>query len=104
MPGGTTRRVGLAIALSAALLWAVPYFDQGVTLGFGDTALILGLAVLAARPHLAQQVDTIALFAAIFGAVIAFFEMLTGQLPVAAAWLVAVYCRRPPGPGAERAD
>ena len=88
--GGTTRRVGLAIALSAALLWAVPYFDQGVTLGFGDTALILGLAVLAAQPHLARHVDTMALFAALFGAVIAFFEMLTGQLPVAAAWLIAV--------------
>lgn len=88
--GGTTRRVGLAITLSAALLWAVPYFDQGFTFGFGDAALIFGLAVLAAQPHLARHVDTIAPFAAIFGAVIAFFEMLTGQLPVAAAWLVAV--------------
>jgi hypothetical protein len=88
--GRTTRRVGLAITLSAAFLWAVPYFDQGFTFGLGDAALIFGLVVLAARPHLAQQVDTIAPFAAIFGAVIAFFEMLTGQLPVAAAWLVAV--------------
>ena len=46
--------------------------------------------MLAAQPHLARHVDSIAPFAAIFGAVIAFFEMLTGQLPVAAAWLVAV--------------
>ncbi len=88
--GGTTRRVGLAIVASAALLWAIPYFDQGFTFGFGDAALMFGLAILVARPHLAGRADTIGAFAARFGAVIAFFDMLTGQLPVAAVWLVAV--------------
>jgi hypothetical protein len=88
--GRASRWVGLAIALAAALLWAVPYFDPGFTFGFGDAAVLLGLAVLAARPHLALNVATLVPYAAGFGAVVVFFEMLTGQLPVAAAWLVAV--------------
>jgi hypothetical protein len=88
--GRAFRRVGLAIALAATLLWAVPYFDPGFTFGFGDAAVLLGLAGLAARPHIALNVATLVPFAAGFGAVVVFFEMLTGQLPVAAAWLVAV--------------
>jgi hypothetical protein len=88
--GRASRWVGLAIALAAALLWAVPYFDPGFTFGFGDAAVLLGLAVVAARPHLALNVATLVPYAAGFGAVVVFFEMLTGQLPVAAAWLVAV--------------
>jgi hypothetical protein len=88
--GRASRWVGLAIALAAALLWAVPYFDPGFTFGFGDAAVLLGLAVLAARPRLALNVATLVPYAAGFGAVVVFFEMLTGQLPVAAAWLVAV--------------
>jgi hypothetical protein len=88
--GRASRCVGLAIALAAALLWAVPYFDPGFTFGFGDAAVLLGLAVVAARPHLALNVATLVPYAAGFGAVVVFFEMLTGQLPVAAAWLVAV--------------
>jgi hypothetical protein len=88
--GKASRRVGLAIGLAATLLWAVPYFDPGFTFGFDAAAVLLGLAVLAARPHIALNVATLAPYAAGFGAVVVFFEMLTGQLPVAAAWLVAV--------------
>jgi len=87
--GAASRRVGVAIALAAGLFWAVPYFDPGFTFGFGDAALLLGLAVLAVRPSLALRIQSIVPFAAGFGAVIVFFEMLTGQLPVAAAWLMA---------------
>lgn len=87
--GEASRRVGVSIALAAALFWAVPYFDPGFTFGFGDTALLLGLATLTARPSVALRIESIVPFAAGFGAVIVFFEMLTGQLPVAAAWLVA---------------
>ena len=87
--GAGSRRIGGGIALAAGAFWAVPYFDPGFTFGFGDAALLLGLAVLAARPRVALDFDTLVPFAAGFGAVIVFFEMLTGQLPVAAAWLVA---------------
>ena len=87
--GEASRRVGVAIAIAAALFWAVPYFDPGFTFGFGDAAVLLGLATLAARPSLTLRMQSIVPFAAGFGAVIVFFEMLTGQLPVAAAWLMA---------------
>jgi hypothetical protein len=85
-----TRRFGVAVTLTAALLWAVPYFDPGFTFGFGDTAVLLGLAVLAAWPRRALHAGTLVSYAAGFGAVVVFFEMLTGQLPVAAAWLIAL--------------
>jgi hypothetical protein len=88
--GKASRCVGLAIAVAATLLWAVPYFDPGFTFGFGDAAVLFGLAVLAARPHIALNVAALVPYAAGFGAVVVFFEMLTGQLPVAAAWLLAV--------------
>jgi hypothetical protein len=88
--GRASRYVGLAIGLAATLLWAVPYFDPGLTFGFGDAAVLLGLTVVAAQPRIALNVATLVPYAAGFGAVVVFFEMLTGQLPVAAAWLVAV--------------
>jgi len=88
--GPATRRFGVAVSLTAALLWAVPYFDPGFTFGFGDTVVLLGLAILAARPQRALQAGTLVPYAAGFGALVVFFEMLTGQLPVAAAWLVAL--------------
>ena len=87
--GRGSRRVAAGIGVAAGIFWAVPYFDPGFTFGFGDAALLLGLAGLAARPRLALRVDTLVPYAAGFGAVIVFFEMLTGQLPVAAAWLAA---------------
>ena len=52
--------------------------------------MLLGLAILVARPHRALQAGTLVPYAAGFGALVVFFEMLTGQLPVAAAWLVAL--------------
>ena len=87
--GEASRRVAAAIGLAASLFWALPYFAPSFTSGFGDAALLLGLAVLAGRPLLAVQMSSIVPYAAGFGAVIVFFEMLTGQLPVAAAWLIA---------------
>lgn len=88
--GRYTRRCGLAMALSAATLWSVPYFGSSLSRAPGDVFLLLALAAVAAWPRLARQRDTLVPYAAAFGAIVVFFEMLTGQLPIAVAWLAAL--------------
>ena len=88
--GRYVRRTGVTIALTAATVWAVPYFSPGLTQGPGDALLILGLAGLAAWPQMAVRPAALVPYAAGFGAVVGFFEMMTGQYPVAAAWLAAL--------------
>jgi hypothetical protein len=85
-----TRVTGLAIGLSAATFWAIPSFVPSLTHGPGDALLLFALACLVARPRMAAQATSIVPYAAGFGAAVVFFEMLTGQLPVAAAWLAAL--------------
>jgi hypothetical protein len=88
--GPRVRRTGLVIALVAATVWAVPYFGQGLATGPGDALLLLALAAIAAWPRIAVSLDTIVPYAAGFGAIVVFLEMLTGQLPIAVAWLAAL--------------
>jgi hypothetical protein len=88
--GPHTQRTGLAIALAAAVVWAVPYFAPGLTHGPGDAIVLLALAGIAVRPRMAGELRAIVPYAAGFGAVVVFFEMLTGQLPIAAVWLMAM--------------
>ena len=88
--GRRVKLTTLAIILAAGVLWALPYFAPSLSHGPGDAALLLGLAVLAARPALAATPRTLLPYAAGFGASVVFFEMLTGQLPTAAAWLGAL--------------
>jgi hypothetical protein len=85
-----SRLTGLAIAFAAATFWAVPYFGPGLTHAPGDAVLILALAALVAKRGMSLRINLILPFAAAFGAVIVFFEMLTGQLPIAGALLMAV--------------
>jgi hypothetical protein len=88
--GQHVQRAGQAITLAAAIFWAVPYFAPGLTQGPGDALLLLGLVAIAAAPRIAIQLKTIVPYAAGFGAIVVFFEMLTGQLPTAAAWLAVL--------------
>ena len=88
--GGHRRRAGLAIAVAAGTVWAVPYFSPGLTGGPGDAALVLALVPIVAWPRTTARLGFIVPYAAGFGAVVVFLEMLTGQLPVAVAWLAAV--------------
>jgi hypothetical protein len=88
--GARTRLVGVSIAFTAVAFWAVPYFAPGLTHGPGDALLLLAVTALAAWPTLTSSVRSIATYAAVFGAGTVFFSMLTGELPVAAGWLVAV--------------
>jgi len=85
-----SRRTGLAIAGSATLCWAVPYFAPGLSHGPGDAALLLALAGLVLRPSLAADLGALLSYSAVFGAIVVFFEAFTGQLPIAGAWLAAL--------------
>lgn len=84
------RLAGMTISLSAATVWAVPYFSPSLTHGPGDAVLLLSLAGIAAWPRLTSSLGALLPYAAGFGAIVVFFEMLTGQLPLAAAWMVAM--------------
>lgn len=84
------RLAGMTISLAAATVWAVPYFAPSLTHGPGDAVLLLSLAGIAAWPRLTASLSAIMPYAAGFGAIVVFFEMLTGQLPLAAAWMVAM--------------
>jgi hypothetical protein len=85
-----TRRTGLMIAATSAALWGMPYFAPGLTQGPGDALLLLGVAGIAIWRTVSSSLGTLMPYAAGFGATIVFFEMLTGQLPVAACWLAAI--------------
>jgi hypothetical protein len=81
------RTLGISVACTAALFWALPYYGQGLSFAPGDSVVMLGIAALiASRRHL-LHFSRLAFFAAGYGAVITFFEMLTGQLPTAACLL-----------------
>jgi hypothetical protein len=88
--GFVARRTGLTIALAAATVWGVQYSAPGLSQGPGDASLLLGLAGVAAWPMLTGRLAAIVPYAAGFGAVVAFFEMFTGQLPTGVAWLAAL--------------
>jgi len=88
--GSYVRRAGFTISLVAATVWAVPYFGPGLTHAPGDALLLVGLATFAAWSRRTVDLGAIVLYAAAFGASVVFFEMLTGQLLIAAAWLGAL--------------
>jgi hypothetical protein len=102
--GPHTRLVGLGIALVSATLWALPYFAPSLTHGPGDAALLLGLAGVIAWPRLTTDLRRIVPYAVAFGSVVAFFDMMTGQLPIAGAWLTAVTLAANRDEGAEAAE
>ncbi len=88
--GRHVQRTAGVIAITAASVWAVPFFAPGLTHGPGDAALIGALAGLAAWRRLAGHLAALAAYAAAFGATVIFLGTLTGQLPIALAWLMAL--------------
>jgi len=88
--GWHVRRAGLCIAASALIFWALPYFAPSFTHGPGDTLVLLGVAVLALWAMKTPTLAFLLPYAAVFGSAVVFMEMLTGQLPVAAAWIAVM--------------
>lgn len=88
--GLQVRRAGLAITLTAAIFWVVPFFAPNFTHAPGDILILLGVIGIARLPERAFRMGIFIPYAAAFGSAITFFEMLTGQLPIAVAWLAVM--------------
>ena len=75
------------VFLSGAFFWGLPYFGQGMSHALGDIVVMLGIACLVFWHRGFAHAGRLIPFCASFGAVIVYFEMLTGPLPVAAGLL-----------------
>lgn len=86
---GLSRVVGVCVAVSGLTFWALPYFGQAFAHATGDILIVLAIAVLIfARERL--RADRVFLpFCGAFGALVVYFECLSGQLPTAAGFLFA---------------
>ena len=105
-PGGS-RAVALAAATAGGLFWGLPYFAPGLSHGFGDFVVMVGLAGLLLVQQRGISDDGYRLLLVAFGAVTTFMEFLTGLLPTAVAFLLPLaYFRaasvRPSAPERER--
>jgi hypothetical protein len=82
------RIVGVSLAISGAAFWALNYFAYSLGHGPADTIFILGFVVLFLRHGNGLVVNGYVRSCAAFGAVVAYMEFFTGQLPTAAALLL----------------
>lgn len=77
----------IPVSLTGMLFWAVPYFGQGLSHGLGDVTVILGLAVLLLVYPAIRGKGLLPMYCSCYGAIVVYFEMLTGPLPIAAGLL-----------------
>lgn len=88
---GVRRRFFLpltaAVATACTFFWGLLYFGQGLSHALGDTSVILGITCLVFWHREFARLGTLISFCASFGAVVVYFEMLTGPLPTAAGLL-----------------
>lgn len=85
------RRLGvlaIAIAATGVAFWALQDFAHSLGNGPADTVLILGFAFLLLRYGISKSHTGYVTCCAIFGAIVAYMEFFTGQLPIAAALLL----------------
>lgn len=75
------------VSISGALFWGLPYFGPGMSHAPGDCAVMVGLACLVFWHRNFTCAKILIPFCAGFGAIVVYFEMLTGPLPVAAGLL-----------------
>jgi hypothetical protein len=75
------------VAASGLFFWGLPYFGQGMSHTLGDVVVMLGLAGLVFWHYKFINSSVLIPYSATFGAVVVYFEMLTGPLPIAAGLL-----------------
>lgn len=98
------RVFGLVMAAFGALFWGLPYFSQSPSHGPGDTAVVLGFALLLAIIRRGISIGGYRVYCAAFGAVLTYMEFLTGLLPTAAAFLLPLGYFAAAGAGIEHGD
>jgi hypothetical protein len=75
------------LATVGTFFWGLPYFGQGLSHALSDLTVMVGIACFVLfSPKLAQS-PALILFCVGFGAVVTYFEMLTGSLPTGAGLL-----------------
>ena len=80
------------VFVAGAFFWGLPYFGQGMSHALGDSVVMLGIACLFFWHCKLTYASMLVPFCALFGAIVVYFEMLTGPLPIAAGLLFpAVY-------------
>lgn len=86
------RILGIATAITGAGFWALQDFAHSLGNGPADTVLILGFAFLLFRFGKSTSHAGYVTCCAAFGALVAYMEFFTGQLPIAAALLLPIGC------------
>jgi hypothetical protein len=84
--GGLVAAWGTSFGLFGLLVWGLPYFGQGLSLAPGDLTLVGGLI---AAVYLGRRVSDLGFYVlcTVYGSLIAYFEMMTGQIPTASGLL-----------------
>lgn len=80
--------VALAISVTAALFWALPYFGPSLAHAPGDVFVMLPLAWLLFASERMSRPPALLPFCAAYGAGVTYLELLTGLLPTAVGFLV----------------
>ena len=75
------------IFIFGVFFWGLPYFGQGMSHALGDIVVMLGIACLVFWHRELAYANRLIPYSAFFGAMVVFFEMLTGPLPIAAGFL-----------------
>jgi hypothetical protein len=78
------------VSITGICFWSLPYYGQGLSHALGDCVVMLGIASLVFWNRKFSHEGSLVLFCAIFGSIVVYFEMLTGQLPVAAGLLFPI--------------
>lgn len=100
---GRTAFLGASVAITGATIWALRYYGQNISYAPGDASIMLGLAVLIWARRKLSNVSYLAAASATYGAVLIYFDFLTGQTPTGAGLLFAtVYALRRDAGDSER--
>jgi hypothetical protein len=76
-----------SVALGGLLFWGVPYYGLGFSHAPGDAVAMLGIGALVYWHRSLAATSRLVPYCAAYGALIVYFEMLTGPLPVVAGLL-----------------
>jgi hypothetical protein len=87
--GGRTAFLGASVGITGAAVWALPYYGQSISYAPGDASIILGLAALISFGRKMSNVPYLAAACSTYGAILTYFDFLTGQIPTGAGLLFA---------------
>jgi hypothetical protein len=87
---GLLRRSLVPVAMCAAAFWSVPFFGPCLSFAPADIALFVGLTALVLFRSTLRYSDAMIAACGAFGALVTYFDFLTGALPTAASLLVPI--------------